>query len=64
MKKVDLEKKLRKLGRFLKRNGGNHDIWTNGTLIEPVPRHPEIVEVLAKKILRKAEQSPGEKEVD
>jgi mRNA interferase HicA len=59
MKKTELEKRLRKLGWFLKRNGGNHDIWTNGEIVEPIPRHDEIVDVLAKKILRKVEQNPG-----
>ena len=39
---------------------GNHDIWTNGEIYEPVPRHPEINELLSKKILKKAEKNPGE----
>jgi mRNA interferase HicA len=50
MKKSALEKKRVALGWYLKRHGGNHDIWTNGDLIEPIPRHSEIVEILAKKI--------------
>jgi mRNA interferase HicA len=49
MKKRDLEKKLEGLGWWLKRQGNNHEIWTNGEDSEPVPRHREISEMLAKK---------------
>lgn len=59
MKKRDLEKKLSKLGWWLDRHGGNHDIWTNGEIYEPVPRYPEVNELLSKKILKKAEINPG-----
>ncbi|WP_251612942.1 type II toxin-antitoxin system HicA family toxin [Senimuribacter intestinalis] len=53
MKKRDLEKKLKKAGwRFL-RNGGEHDIWTDGKNVEAVPRHREINETTAKGIIRK-----------
>lgn len=54
MKRKELERKLTKSGWWLLRHGGNHDIWTDGKLEEPVPRHAEINELLAKKILRKA----------
>ena len=54
MKRKELEKKLKKLGWWLKRHGGNHDIWTNGEDEEPIPRHGEVVEILAKKILKTA----------
>jgi len=30
MKKRDLEKELSRLGWWLKREGANHEIWTNG----------------------------------
>lgn len=61
MKKRDLEKTLRGLGwRFL-RPGGNHDIWTNGVDTEPVPRHNEVNEYLAKKIIKKAVNNPPRK---
>jgi mRNA interferase HicA len=54
MKKRDLEKQLTAYGwRFL-RHGGKHDVWTNGEQQEQIPRHTEIAEVLAKKILRTA----------
>ena len=49
MKKRELEKELSRLGWWLKRQGGNHEIWTNGEDTEPVPRHREIKEHLAKK---------------
>lgn len=61
MKKRELEQKLSKAGWWLERHGGNHDIWTNGEETEPVPRHPEIHELLAKKILRKAVTLPSKK---
>jgi len=54
MKRKDLEKKLKALGWWFLRHGGNHDVWTNGSIEEFVPRHNEIAEPLAKKILRKA----------
>jgi mRNA interferase HicA len=53
MKRRDLEKKMAELGwRFLRR-GGRHDVWTDGEREEPVPRHREINETLARAILRR-----------
>jgi len=60
MKKKDLEKRLKRSGWWLARHGGNHDIWTNGTMTNQVPRHNEVNELLAKSILREAEKYPGE----
>lgn len=54
---------LRKCQWRFERHGGNHDIWTNGEIKEPVPKHSEINEYTAKKILRKAKQNPGKKGV-
>ncbi|MCP5468313.1 MAG: type II toxin-antitoxin system HicA family toxin [Deltaproteobacteria bacterium] len=54
MKKKDLEKQLKEYGWWFKRSGGKHDIWTNGEREEPIPRHREINEILAKKILKNA----------
>ena len=62
MKRRDLEKKLAELGWYFERHGGNHDVWTNGKESEPLPRHNEINEYLAKKILKKARENPPEKE--
>ena len=66
MKKQELEKQLKKLGwRFL-RHGSNHDIWWNGKTDkadkarEGVPRHREVEEDLARKILRRAREKSGE----
>jgi predicted RNA binding protein YcfA (HicA-like mRNA interferase family) len=57
VKRRELERRLRAAGWELIRHGGNHDLWgvANGDQREPVPRHDEISEQLAKKILRKAE---------
>ena len=62
MKRRDLEKELTICGWKLIRNGGNHDVWGNGKgEQEPVPRHREVSELLAKKIIRTAKAHPGEK---
>jgi len=61
MKKKDLEKRLAECGWRLQRHGGKHDYWTNGTIFESVPRHTEVNEMLAKKILRTAQHNPSTK---
>jgi mRNA interferase HicA len=58
VKKKDLEKKLREAGWRFARHGGSHDAWTNGELLEFVPRHVEVKEMLARKIIKKAEANP------
>ena len=60
MKRRDLEQGLRELGWHFVRHGGNHDTWTNGKDIDQIPRHKEINEVLAIKILRNAKAKPPE----
>lgn len=57
MKRKDLEKELKRYGWWLKRHGSNHDIWTNGELYESIPRHTAIKRLLAKKILKKAQDA-------
>jgi mRNA interferase HicA len=54
MKLKELEKKLRKAGCYLKREGSSHSLWINpqSGIIEAVPRHTEIKEFLAQKILK------------
>ena len=54
MKRKDLEKRLRIAGCFLKREGASHSLWIKpkSGVIEAVPRHKEIKEPLANKILR------------
>jgi len=55
MKRRDLERKLRIAGCYLKREGGSHSLWINpkNGAVEAVPRHKEIKEPLARKILKK-----------
>lgn len=54
MKRRDLSKKLESMGCVLTRHGSRHDWYTN--LItkqsQPVPRHVEINEYLAKSIIK------------
>ncbi|MGB3975934.1 MAG: type II toxin-antitoxin system HicA family toxin [bacterium] len=54
MKRLDLERKLRVAGCYLKREGASHSLWINPKTgsIEAVPRHNDIKEPLAKKILK------------
>lgn len=53
MKRKDLIKLLEKNGWYFKRNGGNHDIYTNGKDIEPISRQTEIKETVAKAIIKR-----------
>ncbi|MDX1919832.1 MAG: type II toxin-antitoxin system HicA family toxin [Candidatus Caenarcaniphilales bacterium] len=54
MKRKDLIKILEQAGCFLKRNGGNHDIYFNSHTgkTAPVPGHNEISDSLCKLILK------------
>jgi predicted RNA binding protein YcfA (HicA-like mRNA interferase family) len=54
MKRRELERKLRHAGCYLKREGSSHALWINPRtgIIEAVPRHTEIKEPLARKILK------------
>lgn len=53
MKRQDLIKLFESNGWWLLRSGANHDIYTNGEKSEPIPRHSEIKEQLAKAIIRR-----------
>lgn len=55
MKRADLIRKLSELGCELIRHGGKHDWYQNLTtkVCQPVPRHREINENLAKSIIKK-----------
>ncbi|MGA2144292.1 MAG: type II toxin-antitoxin system HicA family toxin [Bryobacteraceae bacterium] len=55
MKRTDLVRKLEELGCTLIRHGGKHDWYTNPRtgVSQPVPRHNEVNENLAKNILKK-----------
>jgi len=54
MKRRDLERRLRLAGCWLKRKGSAHSLRINPTtgVIEAIPRHTEIKEPLARKILK------------
>jgi mRNA interferase HicA len=54
MRRRELERRLRMVGCYLKREGASHSLWLNpGTgVIEAIPRHTDIKEPLAKKILK------------
>lgn len=55
MKRRDLVTKIEAAGAVFIRHGGKHDWYQNPTtkVCQPVPRHTEINEFLAKAIIRK-----------
>lgn len=53
MKQRDLVKKLEDAGFVFKEHSGNHDTYKRGDETEQIPRHKEINEITAKKILKK-----------
>lgn len=57
MKRIDLVKRLQGSGCVLLRSGANHDIYLNPRTNkkQPVPRHREIDEHLARHILKMME---------
>ncbi|HEX4965405.1 MAG TPA: type II toxin-antitoxin system HicA family toxin [Thermoanaerobaculia bacterium] len=54
MKRADLVKAIQGLGCVLIRHGGKHDWYQNPStgVSQPVPRHREIKDLLAKHILK------------
>jgi predicted RNA binding protein YcfA (HicA-like mRNA interferase family) len=54
MKRVDLIRTIEGFGCVLVRHGGKHDWYRNPTtgVSQPVPRHREIKEPLARRIIR------------
>ena len=54
MKRVHLIKAIEEAGALLVRHGGNHDWYRNVVtgVAQPVPRHREIKERLAQRIIR------------
>ena len=54
MKRADLVRLLESTGCVLIRHGGNHDWYQNPTtkISQPVPRHREIADTLAKHIVK------------
>ena len=55
MKRRDLIKKIEEGGAVLIRHGGKHDWYQNPEtkMSQPVPRHTEIKEFVAKSIIKK-----------
>lgn len=53
MKRQILLKLFTKSGWRILREGSNHTILTNGEAVEPLPRHREIDEGLAKGLIKK-----------
>ena len=68
MKRVDLIKVLEQSGCALIRHGARHDWYCNADtgVLQPVPRHREINEHLARRILRMLtnERSPNHRKSD
>ena len=54
MKVKDLKAVLKSLGFHFLREGGNHEVWTNGTVRIAVPRHREVKENTARAIIKQA----------
>jgi hypothetical protein len=54
MKRVDLIRRIQKLGAILDRHGANHDWYVKHETgaVQAVPRHNEIKEPLAKAIIK------------
>jgi len=55
MKRRDLIQRIEELGAVFLRHGGKHDWYQNPAtrIAQPVPRHSEINEMLARSILKK-----------
>jgi mRNA interferase HicA len=61
VKRVDLLKVIKEMGCVLLRSRGKHDWYTNPNtgLSQPVPRHREIKEHMAKHIIKMLEDEGG-----
>jgi len=53
VKRRDLIKKLEDAGFKFERDGSEHDVYRRGSDEETVPRHREINEITAKRILKR-----------
>ena len=64
MKRSALLRHLRRHGCVLKREGSAHSLWLNPATgaVEAVPRHTEIPDLLARKILPRPLASPSRSE--
>jgi predicted RNA binding protein YcfA (HicA-like mRNA interferase family) len=66
MKRVDLIKAIEASGRVLVRHGGRHDWYRNPVtgVSQPVPRHREVKEPLARRIIRMLTEKSKEQRRD
>lgn len=53
VKRRELIKLLERSGWKLHRHGANHDVYMKGNEREPIPRHPEIKDSLARAIIKR-----------
>lgn len=62
MKRRDVIRTIEAQGGVFIRHGGKHDWYQNPTtkICQPVPRHTEIKEYLARTIIRKLANPPDE----
>lgn len=61
VKKRVLDRYLLRYGWRLVRQGGNHEMWTNGEHLVPVPCHKEINEFTARGIMKKVKDNPAQR---
>ena len=54
VKRSDLIRYFEKFGFRLIREGGNHSIYSNGTVTVPIKRHSQIDRITANKICKQA----------
>lgn len=59
MKKKEVVKKLKRAGWWKKREGGNHEVWTNGEMSHILSRHNNIPDKTPKSIIKKAINNPA-----
>ena len=66
MKRVDLVRAIERFGCVLVRHGGRHDWYRNPStgLSQPIPRHREIKEQLARHIIRMLGNTPDDEVKD
>lgn len=61
MKRIDLINRISEDGAVFVRHGSSHDLWRNVItgVSEMIPRHREINEMLARKIIRRLATPPS-----
>ena len=65
MKRIDLVRKIEEFGCVLVRHGGKHDWYRNPNtgIYQPIPRHREIKEGIAKHIIKEL-SNPSDRSFD